>query len=101
LLLFLARQVLINKIYMTKEPSPLKAQDLFMTFDLGLAAALITSGCELTTIDKQNRSKAQFIFHRKATIERDIQRYWDDTLQLPVRSMFDNLKMLKNRIHSD
>jgi hypothetical protein len=77
------------------------AEDHFLSFDLGLSSALVTLGYQLVSIDKQNRAKAQFVFRRKSTLDRDIQRYWDDTLQLPVRSMFDNLKMLKNRIHSD
>jgi hypothetical protein len=73
----------------------------FLSFDLGLAAALVTAGHTLAAIDKSNRSKAQFAFVQKHSLEKDVELYWSDELVLPARSLFDNLKMLKNRLYSD
>ena len=39
--------------------------DCFCTYDLGCSAALISAGFELISLDKENRRKVQFIFHRK------------------------------------
>lgn len=78
-----------------------EAQDSFLTFDLGLASALVTLKYDLADIDKSNRSKAQFFFRRSAGIDNDIQRYWDGDLLLSARHLFDSQKMLKNRLYSD
>ena len=77
------------------------AQDLFLTFCLGLASALITLEYELDAIDKSNRSKAQFIFRRRVGMDQDIEKYWAGDLLVSARHLFDSQKMLKNRLYSD
>lgn len=72
----------------------------FLTYDLGLAAALITLGYSLHKVDKIGEKKSQFIFNRDEHIDKKVDEYWDDKLTLPVRSFYDNLKMLKNRLYS-
>lgn len=86
---------------MTLEQHHLHPQDYFLTFDLGLASALVTLEYDLAAIDKSNRSKAQFVFRRRAGIDRDIKRYWDGDLMLSARHLFDSQKMLKNRLYSN
>jgi hypothetical protein len=86
---------------MTRNSNLYETQDSFLTFDLGLASALVTLEYELATIDKSNRSKAQFIFRRRAGIDTDIKRFWDGDLMLSARHLFDTQKMLKNRLYSD
>ncbi len=75
--------------------------DRLATFDLGSAAALITAGFELLTLEKSNPHKVQFIFRRADGIENILHEYWSDKLQIKARSFFDNMKMLKNRIYND
>jgi hypothetical protein len=72
----------------------------FLTFDIGLAAALVTLGYSLYKVDKIAEKKSQFVFNRDEHIDKKVEEYWEDTLTLPVRSFYDNLKMLKNRLYS-
>lgn len=72
----------------------------FLTYDIGLAAALITLGYTLHKVDKTEQKKSQFIFNRDEQIDKMVNDYWDDKLTLPVRSFYDSLKMLKNRLYS-
>lgn len=71
------------------------------TYDLGAAAALISAGFKLALLDKTNPNKVQFAFEREAGIEKVMDDYWADRLEVKARSFFDNLKMLKNRLYSE
>ncbi|PWB38377.1 MAG: hypothetical protein C3F02_04380 [Parcubacteria group bacterium] len=71
------------------------------TFDLGAAASLVTAGFELVSLDKTNPKKVQFIFRRTIGIEKVVDDYWADRLEIKARAFFDNVKMLKNRIYSE
>ncbi|MFA5232735.1 MAG: DUF5659 domain-containing protein [Candidatus Paceibacterota bacterium] len=71
------------------------------TFDLGAAALLVTAGFELIGLDRTNTRKVQFIFNRTKDIEKVVDGYWTNKLQVEARSFFDNIKMLKNRIYSE
>lgn len=71
------------------------------TFDLGCSAALINAGFELVSLDKANPRKVQFIFRREVGIEKVVDSYWADHLEVRARAFFDNVKMLKNRIYSE
>ena len=73
----------------------------FYTFDLGCSAALISAGFELVSLDKSNPRKVQFIFRREIGIEKVVDDYWADRLEVKARAFFDNVKMLKNRIYSE
>ncbi|KKU19345.1 MAG: hypothetical protein UX30_C0014G0005 [Candidatus Saccharibacteria bacterium GW2011_GWA2_46_10] len=74
--------------------------DNFSTFDLGCSAALISVGFELLSLDKQNPRKVLFIFTRKVGIEEVANDYFLGKLKVSARTLFDNTKMLKNRIYS-
>ena len=78
----------------------LEASDQFITYDIGLASALVTLGYELCNVDRTNPKKSQFIFRRDDLIDKMINKYWDNKLTLPARSLIDNQKMLKNRLYS-
>ena len=71
------------------------------TFDLGAAASLVTGGFKLVSLDKSNPRKVQFIFCREVGIEKVVDDYWADHLEVKARAFFDNVKMLKNRIYSE
>jgi hypothetical protein len=75
--------------------------DFYLTYDLGCSSALVSSGFELVSLDKSNPKKVQFIFHREAGIEKIVDEYWADRLEVKARSFFDNTKMIKNRIYSE
>lgn len=76
-------------------------QNHLCTFDLGAAASLVTAGFELVSLEKSNPRKVQFIFHREVGIEKVVDNYWADRLEVKARAFFDNVKMLKNRIYSE
>ncbi|MCX6736521.1 MAG: DUF5659 domain-containing protein [Candidatus Parcubacteria bacterium] len=73
--------------------------DYFSTFDLGCSAALISVGFELFSLDKQ-KPKVLFVFAKKVGIDEVINDYFSDKLKVSARTLFDNTKMLKNRIYS-
>lgn len=75
--------------------------DFYYTYDLGCSAALVSSGLELVSLEKSNPKKVQFVFRRKAGMEKIVDDYWSDQLKVKARSFFDNTKMLKNRIYSE
>ncbi len=83
-----------------KNLESLDSKEQFITFDIGLASALVTLGYTLFDVDKTNPQKSQFIFKRDEQIDKMVKKYWDNTLTLPARSLIDNLKMLKNRLYS-
>lgn len=83
-----------------KAGSPVDLNMKFITYDLGLAASLITLGYLLYKIDRIDPKKCQFLFNRDEHIDKKINEYWDDTLLLPARSLLENQKMLKNRLYS-
>lgn len=83
-----------------KDSESLDSNEQFITYDIGLASALVTLGYTLWDVDKSNPKKSQFIFRRDEHIDKMINQYWDDKLTLPARSLLDNQKMLKNRLYS-
>lgn len=79
----------------------IESNEVFATYDLGCSSALISSGLELVSLDKTNPRKVQFIFRRENRIEKVVDDYWADRLEVKARTFFDNIKMLKNRIYSE
>ena len=73
----------------------------FSTFDLGCAAALISIGFKLISLNKQNPHKVLFIFEKKVDIEEVVNKYFSGKLKVSARVLIDNIKMLKNRIYSN
>lgn len=87
-----------------KEPEELvyiPLEKAYTSYDLGCSAALITAGFVLDSLDKANPRKVQFIFRREAGMEKVVDEYWADRLEIKARAFFDNIKMLKNRIYSE
>lgn len=72
----------------------------FSTFDLGLAAVLLTLKYELLELDRSYPKKIRFIFKRERNLEQVINDYFDDKIELPAQSLLNNQKILKNRIYS-
>ena len=76
-------------------------EKFYTSYDLGCAAALVTAGFVLDSLDKTNPRKVQFIFRREAGVEKVVDEYWADRIEVKARAFFDNIKMLKNRIYSE
>ena len=72
----------------------------FSTFDLGLAAVLLTLKYELLELDRSYPKKIRFIFKRERNIEQVINDYFEDKIEVPAQSLLQNQKLLKNRIYS-
>jgi hypothetical protein len=75
-------------------------KNYFSTYDLGLAAALISVGFDLVSLNKQDPHRVLFIFGKKIGIDKRVNDYFSGKLKVSARSLFDNIKMLKNRIYS-
>jgi hypothetical protein len=73
----------------------------FSTYDLGIATVLITLGYKLLKLDKANPKKVRFVFKEEKSINQAMLDYWNDEIKLPAQTLFNNQKMLKNRIYSD
>lgn len=71
------------------------------THDLGATAALTSLGYGLIKVDKENPSKALFVFRRENNIEEVLDEYWADQLEVKARRYFDSLKAVKNRLYSN
>ena len=84
-----------------KNKKPEADADFFYSSDLGLAAALISVGFSLVSLDHQNLRQAQFVFRRVDGIDKVVEAYWADSLKVKGRTYFDTLKMLKNRLYSE
>jgi len=76
------------------------SQNEFSTFDLGLAAVLVTMNYELLELDRSNPKKVRFIFKREKNIEGVMTDYFNDKIKLPAQTLFNNQKNLKNRIYT-
>ena len=73
----------------------------FSTYDLGLATVLVTLDYKLIKLDKTNAKKIRFVFEEDAKIQKVMVDYWNDKVKLPALTLFNNQKMLKNRIYTD
>jgi len=72
----------------------------YSTYDLGCSSALVNSGFELVSLNKSNPKKVQFIFQRKDGIEKIVDDYFSNRLELKARGFFDDIKSIKNRLYS-
>ena len=85
---------------MTKQLDSSSNDSHFLSYDIGLAAALTTLHFELISLNRDNPRKIGFIFSRTPELEQATQDYFAGRLQVDARSFFENIKMLKNRIFS-
>lgn len=69
--------------------------------DLGLAAALVSCGFEISQTCWDQSGRAYFIFTETDGIKRTVDDYWSDTLVVRARKLSDNIKMLKGVIYAE
>ena len=72
---------------------------LFTTSELNLAAAILSLGKELHSLNKFNPKKAYFVFALSEDLQKLIDDYWANKLLVPARAYGENIKMLKSRIY--
>ena len=85
---------------MTRQVDPFSNDDSFLTYDIGLSSALLTLDFQLLSLNRDNPRKIGFLFARTSRLEDEAQNYFDGRLMVDARSLFENTKMLKNRIYS-
>lgn len=78
----------------------LKQNNFYKTHDLALAGA-ITLWYPLEAIDKQNPTKAEFIFPRDEKLDELIELYWRGELRVNPLAYFNQLKTIKSRLYSN
>ena len=69
--------------------------------DLGLAAALVSSDCELRGTSRDISGRVYFIFAQTKRLDGVVNSYWADTLNVRARRFYDNTKMLKSTIYAE
>ena len=84
---------------MNMNKTKLEDSNVFTTYDLGLSAALLTSGYKLKNLDRTNR-RALFVFEYKSGIDVAANKFLTDELRVKARSYFDSLKALKSKLYS-
>lgn len=71
------------------------------THDLGLAAALVSSGFKLRDTSRDLNGRFYFAFRQTRDLAEAIDEYWANTLNVRARTYNDNIKMLKSRIYAE
>lgn len=69
--------------------------------DLGLAAALVSCGFEITQTYRDEDGRTYFLFAAEDGLKSSIDSYWADTLVVRARKLSDNIKILKGVIYAD
>ena len=98
----------INIAKMTKKKTreltcvPLNDKDnYFYSYDIGLAAYLLClDGHELASMDKEVKNKVLFILTRCEITDEEVRNYWESKTSVDAQSYFNQLKRIKNEVHS-
>lgn len=81
-------------------PQREKTENLYFTSDLGLTTT-ISLFYPLWAIDKTNPQKAEFLFQRESGLDKLIENYWSNTLQVSPLAYFQQLKIIKSRLYEE
>ena len=77
----------------------IKHEDYYSTTDLSLASAL-SLFIPIELIDKSNPHKAEFLFIREKGLDKLIENYWSNKLQVSPLAFFQQLKINKSRLYA-
>jgi hypothetical protein len=69
--------------------------------DLSLAATLVSCGFEVRETTRDTSGRVHFVFTQSDELDRAVNSYWSDTLNVKARKFSDNIKMLKSRIYGE
>ena len=72
---------------------------VFSTYDLGVAAALLSFGFEMLPLNRGDPRRTLFVFKQTGNIEEVANFYFANRLDIKARAYFDSLKAIKNMIH--
>lgn len=72
----------------------------YSTTDIGLAAALVTTGEKLLHITPGNAGRYLFVFQQHGELLEKESLYFNNSLMTNARAMFDNLRMIKTRMYA-
>lgn len=75
-------------------------QDNYFTSDAWLASTLMALGEKLVDIERNNGSRASFVFELSITLSERIESYKRGNLRLEPQQLFVQNKLLKNRLYS-
>lgn len=67
--------------------------------DLGLAAALVTSGFSVVELNRDNPRRTMFVFENSNSLDSCVDAYWSGELVLSAIRLLDQQKQLKSRIY--
>lgn len=70
----------------------------FQTYDLALAAALLTAGHQLAEVDKTNPNHCIFLFESSSELQQTQRDYWDRKLTGDLKTFYENLKLLRKEV---
>ena len=73
--------------------------NLFRTSDLALAAVLSLS-FSIEFIDKENPSKAYFVFSKTKELDDSIEKYWRGDLKVEPQGYHAQLRVIKARLYA-
>lgn len=77
----------------------LRLKDYYHTSDLALATA-ISLWYPITSIDRQDPNKVDFLFKRDKEFDELIEMYWRRELKIEPQEYFSQLKAIKARLYS-
>lgn len=78
-----------------------KIENQVAVSDLGLAALLLTFQFELVGLERSSDKRVDFIFVSTKEVERAIESFWQDKhVDVPIQTLFNNFRLLKNRLYA-
>lgn len=78
----------------------LQEKDYFRSSDISLCAALCCYGYYISTLDKQNPSKAVFVIKKDENLDDLVGLYFTHQLKVDPLSFFNFLKEVKTRLYN-
>jgi hypothetical protein len=76
-------------------------EQTYQIFDLGCAASIITAGFNLVSLNRADQRRVSFDFEYSYELQRTVDTYWKNNLQVDARSLVENMKMLKTRLYTE
>jgi len=76
-------------------------ENQFSSHDFYLCSVLLSLGCKITRLDRQQSNFVEFIFDDPPEKCHElITSYWADELQVNPRKLIESINTLKTRLHS-
>jgi hypothetical protein len=77
----------------------IKEDNLFRTSDLALAT-VISLSFSIELIDKENPSKAYFVFRKTRALDEAVEKYWRGDLKVEPQQYHAQLRVIKARLYA-